>query len=57
VIVDEPTATPVTVNDCGVSQFAVVNVRDTGDTVALSVDPLVGVTVTDADGCESNTTV
>ena len=57
VIVDVPASTPVTVNDCAVSQLAGVNVRDAGDTVALAVEPLVGVTVTFAVGLESNTTV
>ena len=57
VIAEVPTATPVTVKVFGVFQFAVVNVTDAGVTVALSVEALVGVTVTDAVGWESNTTV
>ena len=50
----EPSATPVTVNDCGTLQSAAVNTSG-ADTVTLSGSPLVAVTVTSAVGAVANT--
>ena len=49
--------TPVTVSVCSVSQFAGVNVRLSGSTVAMVVSPLLTVTVTVPLGALESLTV
>ena len=49
--------TPVTVTDCGVNQFAEVNVNVVGETVASPVSPLVMATTTSVAGPDVRTTV
>ena len=52
-----PSCTPVTVTVRAVFQFAVVNARLAGLTVAAAVLPLATVTVTAAEGCSASRTV